>query len=167
MLSENEPIKLCRDCGAKKTLSEFYKRAKSSYCIVCERARSSVRAKEPQQRWITARSAAKERGIEWALSVEEFTRLASMLCSYCDEPTGVTGSGIDRLDPTLGYVHGNVIACCWSCNRIRSNVFSPAEMRIIGHTLKRLWRTRRLKGEALPITHTYGGRRRLYIVPTE
>jgi hypothetical protein len=28
-------------------------------------------------------------------------------------------SGIDRVDSAKGYIHGNLVPCCWECNRIK------------------------------------------------
>ena len=31
-------------------------------------------------------------------------------------------NGIDRLDPALGYVEGNVVTACWTCNRAKASM---------------------------------------------
>lgn len=31
-------------------------------------------------------------------------------------------SGIDRIDSSLGYVHGNVVSCCKVCNRSKNDL---------------------------------------------
>ncbi len=70
---------------------------------------------------------AKNRGFEFNIPEEDFRRLTSENCFYCDaEPTqefkrvGANGSyfynGVDRLDNEKGYVKGNCVACCKVCN---------------------------------------------------
>jgi hypothetical protein len=89
------------------------------------------------------KSTAKQRGIEWSLNMEEATHLLSGNCFYCgSEPSNTynlvqrnrayTGkivyvtnysseynilyNGIDRTDNEKGYVIGNVVTCCQTCN---------------------------------------------------
>lgn len=69
---------------------------------------------------------AEKRGIEFALSIDEFSTLNKMNCRYCGaEPSqiklqkGVNPyiyNGIDRIDSKQGYISGNVAPCCGTCN---------------------------------------------------
>lgn len=75
--------------------------------------------------------AAKRRGIQWALTIEECVSLFSRPCVYCGAPPSnvcqmyggslkplppYIYSGIDRLDPSFGYEIGNVASACHQCN---------------------------------------------------
>ena len=70
---------------------------------------------------------AREKGLEWKLTEEQFETLLSGNCHYCNEPPAprhrkigtLTCNGIDRKDNLLGYNSENVVSCCWSCNRIK------------------------------------------------
>jgi hypothetical protein len=77
---------------------------------------------------------AKQKGIEFNLSREEFEELIRSVCFYCgEEPKQrlalrrinnqdvLLRNGVDRIDPNVGYVKGNVVACCWRCNRAKGN----------------------------------------------
>lgn len=80
------------------------------------------------------KKSAKQRNIEWKLSSKDFFTLTSSPCVYCgSEPNlvhkpnkSVNGeyvySGVDRLDNTIGYVPGNVVSCCWVCNRAKNEM---------------------------------------------
>lgn len=70
---------------------------------------------------------AKRRGHEFDLSKAIFKELTSQNCHYCGaEPKAgykvphVNGmylrNGIDRVDNLLGYVEGNCVPCCFTCN---------------------------------------------------
>jgi hypothetical protein len=49
------------------------------------------------------------------LNKETFEDLIKGICEYCHRsPT--TWFGIDRVVPSLGYVDGNVVTCCFDCN---------------------------------------------------
>lgn len=77
---------------------------------------------------------ARDRSIEWAIEPEQFFSIVSSDCAYCGirpdsyrKPnTQVNGgfwySGIDRIDNSRGYVQGNIIACCWTCNRAKATM---------------------------------------------
>jgi len=70
----------------------------------------------------------------WGLSKEEFKNLVTGNCVYCGTPPnkerkpnkGVYGgfmyTGIDRVDSNIGYVKGNVVSCCWDCNRAKGSL---------------------------------------------
>ena len=55
---------------------------------------------------------ARKKGIDFALTFEEFGKLVSSLCHYC----GDEGYGVDRKESDVGYVANNVVSCCTSCN---------------------------------------------------
>jgi hypothetical protein len=79
---------------------------------------------------ITKRSA-KLRELDYSLSHEEHVLIAKSNCYYCGAPPSnelktfrtkkvkMRYSGIDRVDPTNGYVPGNVRPCCIDCNKAK------------------------------------------------
>lgn len=72
---------------------------------------------------------ARDRGIDFELSENQFTSLLSKPCFYCGLPpsnnkitkncTGFLYSGIDRKNPSRGYTIKNVVSCCSHCNRAK------------------------------------------------
>lgn len=61
------------------------------------------------------KSAAKKRGRDFKLDKERFAELVLSSCHYCggaDDPI----NGIDRVDNEKGYIEGNVVPCCKTCN---------------------------------------------------
>lgn len=105
------------------------------------------------QAWNLYRRKAKDRGIEFKLTREEAFALFKMDCYYCGVvPSNIAKSnttyggclysGIDRLDPTLGYVTGNVVPCCWNCNRMKGTL---QHGEFFAHIQKILRRSRRRK----------------------
>jgi hypothetical protein len=40
-----------------------------------------------------------------------------------------TCAGLDRKNPSLGYLLSNVVPCCVVCNKIKNNLLSWAEMK--------------------------------------
>lgn len=68
---------------------------------------------------------AKERDLEWSISLEEFLFLTAQDCYYCGrKPSTIskkaTGNfvynGLDRADNSLGYTKTNTVPCCQDCN---------------------------------------------------
>lgn len=71
-------------------------------------------------------------GHKFNLTKEQVRNLVTQPCQYCgilpaqiSKGKGLYGdflyNGIDRVDSNLGYVEGNVVPCCWSCNRAKSS----------------------------------------------
>lgn len=77
------------------------------------------------------RDGAKKRGLEVSITKIDFKLLRLQTCYYCGGPLPPKGHGIDRLDNSLGYLKDNVVPCCYPCNRTKSDMLSPEEMRII------------------------------------
>lgn len=79
------------------------------------------------------RQNATARGLEFNLTTEELSALISQPCLYCGRVAVTTlrhpyrreitasYNGIDRLNGG-NYETGNVAACCWRCNRIKSDL---------------------------------------------
>ncbi len=81
------------------------------------------------------------KSLEWTLTFEAYVAITSQPCYYCRGSLPPTG-GLDRIDNTLGYTKENVLPCCTTCNRIRSNTFAVEEMREIGELLITLYAKR-------------------------
>jgi len=62
---------------------------------------------------------AKNKGIAFELTKKDFDVLIKSACKYCGRLPD-TCFGIDREIPSLGYVIGNVVPCCWDCNNDKS-----------------------------------------------
>lgn len=69
---------------------------------------------------------AKQRGLMWGLTRNQFREITLQLCHYCNiKPKQVIGegnngcyvyNGIDRVDNSGGYFLENVVPCCGNCN---------------------------------------------------
>jgi hypothetical protein len=81
-------------------------------------------------RYNTTKGAAKRRGKTFTLTFEQFCAIISAPCIYCKNELGhksTTGSGLDRLDNSIGYEFGNVQSCCGSCNQIKGEILTVEE----------------------------------------
>lgn len=68
-------------------------------------------------RYGTYKRAAKARGIEFKLTLDDFKRHWQMNCFYCGD--AIKTIGLDRIDNSVGYVDGNVVPACALCNRAK------------------------------------------------
>ena len=97
------------------------------------------------------RSGARQRGIEWNLSEEEFKSLIKQNCYYCNEEPSRHQSvsyrddyelvnGIDRIDSNKGYSIDNCVPCCNTCNLMKNtlpkSVFFEKISQIYNHRIK-------------------------------
>jgi len=72
-------------------------------------------------KYSTLKSVASRRGLECLLSLDEYKAVIANPCYYCGGDLPPTGSGTDRVDSSIGYIVGNVRACCMVCNRSKSD----------------------------------------------
>jgi hypothetical protein len=82
-------------------------------------------------RFRKAKREATKRNKDWFLSKEEYEVLIEDACFYCDGffPKTEVGSGLDRVDNAKGYYLSNVVSCCFTCNKVKSDVLSALETR--------------------------------------
>ena len=70
-----------------------------------------------------------KRGLTCNLTAEQILKLVKSNCHYCNEGFSNTMNynqtnfkytfhynGIDRIDSSIGYINGNVVPCCKTCN---------------------------------------------------
>jgi hypothetical protein len=82
-------------------------------------------------RFALAKRQAKNRKLEWIISKEQYAILAVLPCDYCGGPHPKMGVGLDRKDNNLGYIAGNVVPCCGTCNDMKGHLLSYEEMKAI------------------------------------
>lgn len=80
------------------------------------RASKSTVKRQVEDKAKNYRYRSKNRGFENSITTEEFARMAMSPCSYCGG-TGV--NGVDRVDNDKGYVDGNCVPCCSTCNYMK------------------------------------------------
>lgn len=155
------------DCG-KETTPVYYQlvvnKTQSCGCVAREKTRQRVMKPEGMSSKNTLykgyRNQAKARELEFSLTFDEFIRITSSKCHYCDKlPScyekrkkangGYRYNGIDRVDNLSGYTNDNSVPCCKPCNyRKKANTkdeFIAHTMRIARHQ-QRLEMAERMKG---------------------
>jgi hypothetical protein len=144
--AQTQYIMVC-DCGSA-TLCLKYRAQQPRTCTKCDVTQRLRR--KPSPRRLTPGDAsfnallngyvygAKSRGLTFEISREEFASLTKRDCFYCGaapsairntKRVGVVGycdtyiyNGVDRANPKIGYVAGNVVPCCKLCNYIKRSM---------------------------------------------
>lgn len=98
-----------------KRQKKYYKQNSSTL-----RAKASLYWQSPKGRFVNYISGAKERGLSFELTFEEFMLFWQQPCYYCNDP--VKTIGLDRVDSSRGYVLTNVVACCETHNKGKSDL---------------------------------------------
>ena len=80
----------------------------------------------------TYHSNARNRGLNFELTDDQFNALIAGNCFYCAQPASnhqrtVKGppflyNGIDRKDPIVGYIYSNVVSYCRVCNDMKGTM---------------------------------------------
>lgn len=77
--------------------------------------------------WRSTKRNAERAGRAFELSLEEMRKLAQQPCRYCNaqpqvDSLGLCRTGIDRIDNNQGYTVSNSVACCSTCNIMKSRL---------------------------------------------
>lgn len=134
--------KKCNKCGIEKDINEFWKDKDSldgcrKYCMSCEKEKRIKRIEEDYLKQIitvTLSRAKKDK-----LPYDSFQKLYDWLkpvfdegkCEYCFKELdksvdkgkcNIDSPSLDQIIPGEGYVIGNIILACFSCNRKKNNL---------------------------------------------
>jgi hypothetical protein len=97
-----------------------------------------------------ARSRCRKNGIEFdAVYMQSIKYLKPSHCPCCGVGLSYGFSGkagkppnngpsLDRIDPTKGYIHGNVEIICWRCNALKRDATLPELQEIVAYMEARL-----------------------------
>jgi hypothetical protein len=110
-------MKTCCSCHKELSLDSFYKNTSS--CKLCFNIYHQARKQSLQGKFSTYKSCAKQRGIAWELSLEQFQSFWQAPCNYCGGE--IATIGIDRIDSSIGYQSDNCVSCCSVCNKIKND----------------------------------------------
>jgi hypothetical protein len=140
---------ICRcKCGADKRfwkISAIFKQ-KTCGCGTDDAGLTAKQRRSMLSRMHGYKAGARLRDFSWELSYEEFVKVATGNCFYCnakpkiwdcvsnapsvkkDSPNIIASNyeikfnGIDRLNSDMGYIKENVVPCCTKCNRAKSDM---------------------------------------------
>lgn len=98
-----------------KTWYKENKEAKSAYGKAWHnRNKNSKRFK-----YCSYRKSAKRREISFDISEADFELFWEKPCSYCGD--SIETISLDRIDSSKGYSLDNIVSCCITCNRMKSD----------------------------------------------
>lgn len=143
----------CITCDEVKPSTEFRRKkdgeaGKWEYrCRRCNSIRNRATQRTLKGQFRSGRNVAKQRGIEWALTFEEFAALRTKPCAYCGFPLAQTSTGLDRINSAVGYTVDNVLPSCWECNQAKNIFFTVGEMKRIGAVIGAIKAERQARGE--------------------
>lgn len=159
-------MKRCTKCGEVKGLEGFYanrtsKGGRRSYCVACQSAYSKAYIQIPHKRelcrrslqarrercpekvlWQGARARSRKSGIPFNIEVSDIVIPAT--CSVLNIPIyrnrgsfGPNSPSLDRINPALGYIKGNIRVISHRANMLKSNA-TPLEILQIALDLERI-----------------------------
>lgn len=168
-MPELPETKRCPDCGETKPVADFGTQIRENgnlrirgLCRQCMSTRAYRRNTSMHGRWNFSKYSARRRKIPFTLTFKQYEALRSQPCTYCGTALSPTGYGLDRIDHNGGYMLGNVVPCCEHCNRIKADVFTFEEMKLLGVVVAQIIAAR---GGHRPKSAYGKGRNRIYPVP--
>lgn len=120
----------CETCGGPISVPRSHKRKYCSFsCRSAGNRLASGRALR-NEAVATYLRHAKARGLVWALTDDQIDGLFAGDCHWCGDPPSnrryrkrsfgeFIYNGIDRVNNSIGYVAGNVVSCCFTCNSMK------------------------------------------------
>ena len=79
--------------------------------------------RKPNTRYNKLKSSCKQRSIEITITKDEFINMIGEDCYYCGRLVDVEcGSGLDRIDSSIGYILSNIVPCCHRCNIMKNDM---------------------------------------------
>lgn len=122
----------CTRCGSARVVTfvtiHNVIRSKES-CAKCRLGRWGKVGGAREAHFSRLKTLAKQRGKDWTLTLDEFSRLIGDTCFYCgslgterkswDGKSTEILCGIDRVDSSFGYTAENIVPCCGVCNRAK------------------------------------------------
>jgi hypothetical protein len=129
-LDAPQNLKYCFDCKSEVQRSQFYKNNNKKdglhdSCKPCHKRRSRKQRllhpdtalryrKSPFGKFVEYKGTAKEKGLEFAISFDDFKKFWQVPCYYCGGL--IETIGLDRVDSGIGYKITNIVPCCKACN---------------------------------------------------
>jgi hypothetical protein len=94
-------------------------RKKASYCKRKEKYQEAKKKYNQtlNGRMVMYKSSAKDKGLLFNLTKEEFLSFWQQSCFYCGAE--IATIGLDRVDNTRGYELDNIVSCCSWCNYLK------------------------------------------------
>lgn len=145
---ENIYIIKCSQCENEIRVSKYLRH--SGKCTVCSQRKPPFTTVYNKLKYQSER-----RCLEMKLSYVDYVNLINEgICHYCGDKLiinphrnkqglGFTGYQLDRVDNNKGYINGNCVPCCFSCNNIKSNKFTYEEFIIIAEAIKKVKQKRK------------------------
>lgn len=141
-------IKTCISCKESKPLTEFHKQKSNKFGVDqrCKPCRSKHQANQYKEKWFeyfcrSKKSEAKTRGIVFNLTPEYLKEIWTNTCPIYKVPfvrfdkTNPHSPALDRINPVLGYIKGNVVFISSRANRIKYDA-SLEELKLITQWLE-------------------------------
>ncbi len=123
--------KRCILCGKIKPTAKFGvdNRAKDELktsCRLCNRMRDKKREHVLSRRFSNYKRTARVRSHVFDVTIDEFESITNNSCKYCggysDSDHDEQFCGIDRINSNMGYVRGNMVPCCYTCNMMKASL---------------------------------------------
>jgi len=111
-------LSLCKVCSTEhQTINQH---STCEQCVPNQKEYAANYRNGLNGRLMMYKSNAKKRNLPFEITIEEFSEFWQKPCSYCGSE--IETVGIDRVDSSIGYITGNLVACCKICNQSKNDL---------------------------------------------
>jgi hypothetical protein len=137
-LDRGKPRRICKKCASDKQSERYAGQGAAGRKRVLKNWNAFFRRDPARARFNLSKSAAKQSGHQWQLTLEQYRRLNALPCYYCGGVLPEKGRGLDRKNNAEGYTLRNVLPCCTVCNTLRSDNFTVEETKVAVDAIQQL-----------------------------
>lgn len=141
--------KLCSRCGVFKSFNHFYADPRhssglQSACKLCQKKYIKKHKRDNPEKylWKSARTSAKQRGIEFTISEEDIIipsvcPVLGLPLTPLSGPRSDTTPSIDRIDNNKGYTADNIHVISWRANNLKRDASLSELIKLVEYFSKK------------------------------
>jgi len=107
----------CADCASKQAIQDKNREDR----VRNFKNENFINIERYYKEYITS---ATKKGREITIDFNDFSKLVTSACYYCNHNSETETIGIDRIDNNKGYIKENCVPSCWKCNRMK-RIYHP------------------------------------------
>lgn len=126
MYTENNSVPCCDICRSIKRVNSYDEMINQCNNIASRYGNviNWTGAKRSYDTYSIYKGRRAKKGVPFELTINEYDRLLTKRCFYCQGSNCATNIGVDMLDPTVGCTADNCVPCCRVCKEMKGDMLA-------------------------------------------